>query len=60
MNNNFYMTADQQARKQALKNIQEMYKKMLKQTSKKEWDEIENDIYATTCVTRDNLTSDDL
>lgn len=54
------MTADQQARKQALKNIQEMYKKMLKQTSKKEWDEIENDIYATTCVTRDNLTSDDL
>lgn len=48
------------AREQALQNLLKRYGKMLRRTSKNEWDEIENDIYETTRVTIDNLTADDL
>ena len=47
-------------REQALQNVLKKYAKTFRHTSKKEWDEIEDEIYATTRVTIDNFTVDDL
>ena len=47
-------------REQALQNVLKKYGKILRHTTKKEWDEIDDEIYATTRVSIDNLTADDL
>lgn len=54
------MSDSQITREQALENVRKQYRKMLRHMSKKEWEELDNAIYATTRVTIDNLTADDL
>ena len=58
--NNDNMTVDQEAREKALQELLKKYGKMLRRTSKKEWQELEDEMYETTRVTLDNLTADDL
>lgn len=60
MNKERHMTNDQEVREKALQEVLKKYRKMLRRTSEKEWKELDEEIYATTRVTLDNLTSDDL
>ena len=60
MNKEQNMTNDQEVREKALQEVLKKYRKMLRRTSEKEWKELEDEMYETTRVTLDNLTSDDL
>lgn len=60
MDKNISMTEGQITREQALQEVLKRYQKMLRRMSKKELEELDEEIYATTRVTLDNLTSDDL
>ena len=60
MDKNINMTEGQISREQALQEVLQKYQKIRRRTSKKEWKELEDEIYETTRVTLDNLTSDDL
>lgn len=60
MDNNIKMTKGQSEREKALQNVLKQYEKICRRTSKKEWKELEDEMYETTRVTLDNLTSDDL
>lgn len=53
-------TEGQITREQALEIVLQRYKKMCRRMSKKEWEELDDELYATTRVTIDNLTADDL
>ena len=53
-------TDGQITQEQALENVRKQYRKMLRRMSRKEWEELDDEIYATTRVTIDNLTADDL
>ena len=54
------MTKDQEVQEEALQNALKKYNTIMHRRSKKEWEQLDNEIHETTRVSIDNLTSDDL
>ncbi len=52
-------TIDNQ-KQDAINNVLKRYQKIMRRMTKKEYEELMDEIYETTRVTIDNLTSDDL